>query len=60
MLISKRWGNVNMKLNEVLKNEVSGWKVLEVLWLLLACGVIIGLSIYWNDSLMGIICYYFI
>lgn len=44
-----------MKLNEVLKNEVSGWKVLEVLWLLLACGVIIGLSIYWNDSLMGII-----
>lgn len=44
-----------MGLKEVVKNEVSGWKAFEVLWLILACAVIIGLSIYWNDSLMGII-----
>lgn len=44
-----------MKLKEIVKNEITGWKKFEVLWLVLACAVIIGLSIYWNDSLMGII-----
>lgn len=44
-----------MGLKEVVKNELTGWKPLEILWLILACVVIIGLSIYWNDSLMGII-----
>lgn len=38
-----------------LKEELSGWKRLEVAWLIAACTVITGLSIYWGDTLMGII-----
>lgn len=37
------------------KNELSGWKFWEAAWLILACGIITGLSIYWGDSVMGII-----
>ena len=37
------------------KNEITGWKKWEVTWLLIACVVITGLSIYWGDTLMGII-----
>ena len=44
-----------MKTKELIKNEFKGWKFIEVLWLLLACSIITGLSIYWEDSLMGII-----
>lgn len=44
-----------MKVKELLKNELSGWKKLEVTWLLMACAIIAGLSIYWGDTLMGII-----
>ncbi len=44
-----------MKTKELIKNEFKGWKFIEVLWLLLACSIITGLSIYWKDSLMGII-----
>ena len=40
---------------KMIKNELSGWKKWEVIWLLFACTVITGLSIYWGDSLMGII-----
>ena len=39
----------------LISNEFKGWKKLEVFWLLLACTIITGLSIYWQDSLMGII-----
>lgn len=42
-------------MKEFIKNELSGWKKIEVFWLVLACGVITGLSIYWGDTLMGII-----
>lgn len=38
-----------------IKNELSGWTKFETGWLLLACAVITGLSLYWGDSLMGII-----
>lgn len=44
-----------MKIKEVLKNEVAGWKKMELAWLFLACTIITGLSIYWGDNLMGII-----
>ena len=44
-----------MKLKTMLKNELKGWKKMEVSWLLIACIVIAGLSIYWHDSVMGII-----
>jgi len=42
-------------MREKLKNEFLGWKKIEVLWLLIACVVITALSIYWGDTLMGII-----
>lgn len=38
-----------------IKNEVSGWKAWEVIWLLVACTIITGLSIYLGDTPMGII-----
>lgn len=38
-----------------IKEELSGWKKSEVSWLFLACTIITCLSIYWGDSLMGII-----
>ena len=44
-----------MKIKEIIKEELAGWKKLEVAWLLIACTVITGLSIYWQDTLMGII-----
>ncbi len=37
------------------KDELKGWKLWEVLWLIVACGIILGLSIYWKDTPMGII-----
>lgn len=37
------------------KQELSGWKKWEVIWLSVATLVIVALSIYWNESLIGII-----
>lgn len=42
-------------MKDFLKNEFSGWRAWEILWLLTACVVIGGLSIYWGDNTMGII-----
>lgn len=42
-------------MKDFIKNELAGWKKLEVFWLVLACSVITGLSIYWGDTLMGIV-----
>lgn len=47
-------GNV-LKIKSLLKDEISGWKIGEILWLLVASLVIFGLSIYWKDNLMGIV-----
>lgn len=44
-----------MKIKQFIKEELTGWKKLEIVWLLIACAVITGLSIYWQDTLMGII-----
>ena len=38
-----------------LKNEITGWKTHEIVWLAVASAIITGLSIYWKDSLMGIV-----
>ena len=43
------------KIKRFVKSELSGWKAWEVIWLVTACAVIIGLSIYWGDTLMGVI-----
>lgn len=42
-------------IEKYIKFELAGWKKIEVTWLLLACTIITGLSIYWEDTLMGII-----
>lgn len=42
-------------LKTFVQNEISGWKKWEVAWMVLACAVIAGLSVYWGDSTMGII-----
>ena len=39
-----------------IKTELSGWKPLEVAWLAIATAVILGVSIYWKDTAIGIIC----
>ncbi len=42
------------KIKNLIGNEFKGWKAFEVIWLALATIVILGLSIYWKDSAMGI------
>ncbi len=42
-------------IQKFIHNELTGWKSWEVFWLAAACAVIAGLSVYWGDSLMGII-----
>ena len=44
-----------MKIKEIAKNEFKGWNLFEISWLFIACAVICALSIYWKDSVMGII-----
>ena len=44
-----------MKIKEFINNELSGWKLIEIVWLVSACLIIMGLSIYWKDSFMGIV-----
>ena len=43
------------KVSQFIKEELSGWKLWEVVWLFSACAVIAALSVYWHDSFMGII-----
>jgi nicotinamide mononucleotide transporter len=43
------------KLKSFLKSELTGWKMLEILWLVLATAVILGLSIYWGDNIISIL-----
>lgn len=38
-----------------LKNEFKGWRLWEVLWLVANCAVILGLSLYWQDTAIGIL-----
>lgn len=42
-------------MKKLIQNEFKGWKSWEITWLVLACAVITGLSVYWGDNLMGII-----
>lgn len=46
---------MKQKLKLVIKNELYGWKLWEIIWLAMATISIIGLSIYWHDTPMGII-----
>ena len=42
-------------MKKFIRSEFSNWKKWEVLWLLTACAIITALSIYWQDTTMGII-----
>ena len=43
------------RFKDLVRGEVTGWKKWELAWLITACTVIIVLSIYWHDTLMGIV-----
>ena len=43
------------RLHSFIKNELYGWNKFEVIWISFSTAVILGLSIYWNESLVGII-----
>ena len=38
-----------------IKKEFTGWKPIELLWLIVASATILGLSIYWKDNWVGIV-----
>lgn len=42
-------------MKKFIKEELSGWKFWEISWLTLATIIITGLSIYWGDTIMGIV-----
>ena len=42
-------------MKKFIKGELSGWKATEAVWLSLACLIILGLSIYWKETAMGIV-----
>lgn len=50
-----RENNMREKLSGYLKSELYGWKPLEVTWLAVATLIILTLSIYWKDNLVGVI-----
>lgn len=43
------------KMSQYLKGELSGWGNFEVLWLAVASFVILALSLYWKDNIVGIL-----
>lgn len=43
------------KVGTIVRNELSGWKRWELAWLAAACTSIVALSLYWQDTLMGIL-----
>ena len=46
---------MGIKLLDFIKDEVSGWKAWEILWLSISFVTILALSIYWGDTVLGII-----
>ncbi len=43
------------KFNKYLKEELKGWKPFDVIWIVIATAVILGLSIYWKDTWISLI-----
>ena len=42
-------------IKKFIKGELYGWSPLEIGWLVVATSVILGLSIYWGDSVVGVV-----
>lgn len=43
------------KISEFVKNELSGWKLWEIIWIAISTFIILALSIYCKERLVGII-----
>ena len=43
------------KIKKFVHDELTGWKVWEISWLVFACITITTLSIYWGDNVLGIV-----
>lgn len=43
-------------MKKFIRNELTGWKLWEMIWLIVATAVITILSVYWGDNARGIIC----
>ncbi len=42
------------KVKEMIKRELTNWKMWEIIWLFVATAVILGVSIYWKDSIIAL------
>ena len=38
-----------------IKNELQNWKAVEAIWIIIASGIILSLSIYWKENIIGIV-----
>lgn len=38
-----------------IKNELKNWKAAEVLWIVTASAIILSLSLYWKENIIGIV-----
>ena len=47
--------NEKRSIKSYIKEEFLGWKMWEVMWLIISCTIIFVLSVYWNETTMGII-----
>ena len=43
------------KIRQFITTELKGWKKTEILWMAAATAVMLGLSLYWKDNLIGIL-----
>ena len=42
-------------MKKIIKNEFQNWKSIEVIWIIIACSIILTLSIYWKENIIGIV-----
>ena len=42
-------------MKKIIKNELQNWKAIEVRWIIIACSIILSLSIYWKENIIGIV-----
>lgn len=45
----------NDTMKNFIKNELKNWKAVEVLWIVTASAIILSLSIYWKENIIGIV-----
>ena len=44
-----------MIMKNFIKNELQNWKAIEIIWIIIASTVILSLSIYWKENIIGIV-----